>query len=134
MKKKLLLFICIFLGIFSVKATVKNNYANSINNANKYITSFSDYKLYIDQNETLPYIYNITGFSKNNQFKKSGFISKYELELSIYNNETYLFTGSKYWTNTEVSNNVHIVNVRNNNITDLASKIELEEMKPAHYL
>lgn len=134
MKKKLLLFICIFLGIFSVKATVKNNYANSINNANKYITSFSDYKLYIDQNETLPYIYNITGFSKNNQFKKSGFISKYELELSIYNNETYLFTGSKYWTNTEVSNNVHIVNVRNNNITDLASKIELEEMKPAQYI
>ncbi|UKI57971.1 MAG: hypothetical protein L6V81_00385 [Clostridium sp.] len=44
------------------------------------------------------------------------------------------FSGSKYWTNTEVSNNVHVVNVRNNNVTDLTSKRELEEMKPVQYI
>ena len=31
-------------------------------------------------------------YRANSQFKKAGFISKYELELSMYNDETYLFT------------------------------------------
>ena len=72
MKKIVTIIICMFLSIVSVNAIVRNNYATSVNKTKSYITKFKDYKIFIDQEETLPYIYNKKGLSKSDTFKKSG--------------------------------------------------------------
>lgn len=135
MKKIVTIIICMFLSIVSVNAIVRNNYATSVNKTNSYITKFKDYKIFIDQEETLPYIYNKKGLSKSDTFKKSGFISVYELMATLdKNNRTYLFNGSKYWTNTEENDKIHIINVRTDNVSELVSKLNEQEMKPTQYI
>lgn len=118
MYKIFIIIIMSFMFIFSVKGAVFSNYDNAVSNTNSYITKFNNYKLYID--DTNKYLYNGTLGSKSG-FVNGGFINTYEFSRTFKNNDSYLITGSRYFTMTDNGNNVDIVDLRS-----IASKSKSE--------
>lgn len=102
-------FIMLFIFIFSVNGLVFSNYDNAVKNTNLYITKFNNYKLYID--DTNKYLYNGTLGSKSG-FVNGGFINTYEFNRTFKNNDSYLITGSRYFTMTDNNSNVDVVDLR----------------------
>lgn len=121
-KRKILLFSIIsFLIFFSVSASSYSDYDSAVKNTDTYITRFSRYKLFIDT--TNLYLYNGTLSSKSG-FNKGGFVNTYEFNSTLDGNESYLITGSKYFTMTENGSNVDSVYIRKISKVSKSSTIE----------
>ena len=112
--KNRLKIILLLLSFICVNVNASNsfdNYTNSINKANKYILNFNKYKLYIDSSNK--YLYDGNSLMSSSLFKNGGFINSYEFKTSMIKNDTYLSTGSRYFTMTENDNNVDVIDVKN---------------------
>lgn len=109
--KMFIIFITLFMFVFSVNALVFSNYDGAVKNTDTYITNYSRHKLYIDLTDK--YLYDESGLSNKNGFVNGGFISTYEFDRTFNNNDSYLITGAKYFTMTDNGNNVDVVNLRN---------------------
>lgn len=122
MRKKFLSFLILLAvpaGVLNA-VTSTSNYENSKKQTNSYITRFNMFSNYIDVGSDIPY-----EFDGNNNirsgFINGGLINKKEIELSTVKNDSYLFTGSSYFTMTESGNSVYNVKV---NSVDLVTKTE----------
>lgn len=127
MKKKILLIIILILPIF-INAKINNDYVTSSNYANKYISNYPDNKLYILRSESgleIPYKYENNILSSVSKFKNGGLLNLDEFRKSKdRNGNTYLYTGNNYWTMTENSSKVYIIDnssIDNELLTDKAS-------------
>lgn len=126
--KGTILLITLFVFDFTVNASAFSNYTDAVSNTNSYIARFNNYESYIDT--TNKYLYNGTLSSKTG-FINGGFINTYEFERTMINNDSYLITGSKYWTMTETGSNVYVVNT---NKLEAKSKTESYESRITEYV
>ncbi len=111
MLKKFGLLVILFTITISVSASSYSNYDKAVKNTDTFITKFDKYSLFIDT--TNKYLYDGTLSSKNG-FKNGGFINTYEFNLTTdKNNNTYLSTGSRYFTMTDYDDTVDIVDIIN---------------------
>lgn len=109
MLKKMGLLVILFTITFSVSASVYSNYDKAVKNTDTFITKFDKYKLYLET--TNMYLYN-GKLSAKAGFNNGGFISTYEFNTTISNKDSYLITGSRYFTMTDSSDMVDVVNLR----------------------
>ena len=104
--KVLLLIILIIVPIF-VKAIVNKSYNDSKSDVNTYINKYSDKNKYLIFN--MPYVYNGTSSTNNNDFYNGGLISKNEYDLSKGNTSSYLTIGREFWTLSSYGSNQYYV-------------------------
>ena len=109
MLKKMGLLVILFTIAFSVSASVYSNYDKAVKNTDTFITKFDKYKLYLETTDM--YLYN-GKLSAKAGFNNGGFISTYEFNTTINNKDSYLITGSRYFTMTDSSDMVDVVNLR----------------------
>ena len=112
LKKYLGLILIMLLSVINIKAaSVYANYSKAVKNTDTYITKFNRYKLFIDT--TNKYLYNGSTLEIKTGFNEGGFLNTYEFNASMDSNkDSYLITGSRYFTMTETGNNVDTVDVR----------------------
>ena len=115
MKKKVILLLMLFSIPFMMSASTRSNYENAKLNTNMYITKYTMYDKYVDIGSNIPYEFDNVNKVKTG-FINGGFINKREVELSMINNDSYLFTGSVYFSMTESGNNVYKVDVNKMNL------------------
>lgn len=108
------LSIILLMSIFMINVkgvSSFSNYNDAIKNTDDYIIKFTRYKLFIDSNNK--YLYDGVTLNKSSDFNNGGFINNYEFNTSFdKNNDSYLITGSKYWTMTKLNNSVYAVDIR----------------------
>ena len=112
LKKYLGLILIMLLSVINIKAaSVYANYSKAVKNTDTYITKFNRYKLFIDT--TNKYLYNGSTLEVKTGFNEGGFLNTYEFNASMdANKDSYLITGSRYFTMTETGNNVDTIDVR----------------------
>lgn len=111
MKKKLFM-ILVFMIMFSVHASIYNNYDDSVSYANRYIDLFKDNYKYIvksDNGFIVPFSYENGRLSVINEFKNGAFVNLEEYLDTFVNNESYLSYGEEYWTLTSSGNKKYYV-------------------------
>ena len=109
----ILLFIIPFINIESLSFDEAKEISNN------YINNNSKNEIYLIKEDRVPFIYNNKKISYDNSFITGGLINTYEVNSSIYNNETYLLTGLSYWT--IESNKVYEnkVDVKDNDVSNI---------------
>ncbi len=106
-----LILFMVFLMTNVNAASVYSTYDIAMKNTDTYITKFNKYNLFIDSNNK--YFYNGSALSKLTGFINGGFLNKYEFDTSLdSNNDSYLITGSRYWTMTGSNNLVYYLDIR----------------------
>ena len=132
MKKILLVFLLVF-SFTNVNASYNKNFTDATKNTDVYITKFSDYKLFID-NTTL-YQYDGNTLSSKPGFNKGGFVNRYEFLTSLgYTNDSYLYSGQKYFTMTESSGKVYEIKAGYEEDMHLVEKTDKSGSKIAEYI
>jgi uncharacterized protein YxeA len=107
--KKILTMILALMLVVTVKASILNDYGNSINVANNYIEKFNDYAEYIVSDDNIKFKYDGSTLSNNSSFTKGGFLNLSEFNISKIDGQTYLFNGQQYWTMTESGSNANAI-------------------------
>lgn len=127
--RKMIKYLSIILFMLLFMANVKgassfSNYDDAVKNTDDYITKFTRYKLFIDNNSK--YLYNGTTLSKSSEFINGGFINSFEFNTSLdSNSDSYLITGSRYWTMTKLNNSsVYEVDIRKLNTVSISDSFE----------
>ena len=137
MKKKMLLIIILILPIF-INAKINNDYVTSSNYANKYISIYPDNKLYILRSESgleIPYKYENNVLSSVSKFKNGGLLNLDEFRKSKdRNGNTYLYTGNNYWTMTENSSKVYVIDNSSTDNELLTDKASLSGTRVTEYI
>ena len=137
MKKKILLIIILILPIL-IDAKINNDYVTSSNYANKYISIYPDNKLYILRSESgleIPYKYENNVLSSVSKFKNGGLLNLDEFRKSKdRNGNTYLYTGNNYWTMTENSSKVYIIDNSSTDNELLTDKASLSGTRVTEYV
>ena len=137
MKKKILLIVILILPIF-IDAKINNDYVTSSNYANKYISIYPDNKLYILRSESgleIPYKYENNVLSSVSKFKNGGLLNLDEFRKSKdRNGNTYLYTGNNYWTMTENSSKVYIIDNSSTDNELLTDKASLSGTRVTEYI
>ena len=113
--------ILVFMIMFSVHASIYNNYNDSVSYANRYIDLFKDnYKYIVKSNNgfIIPFSYENGRLSVMNEFKNGAFVSLEEYLDTFVNNESYLSYGEEYWTLTSSGNKKYSVTYKNYDIRD----------------
>ena len=103
MRKSIKVVMLLLLFVPFVTKAKTYDYENSANKANNYIFNFKDYREYIIQ-ENMPYDYSESKNRNSLKFKKGGFLSRDEFEITNVYNTSYLATGIEYWTLSQHSN------------------------------
>ena len=87
----------------TAKSKILIDYNTGSIHTDKYISQFKDYDLYIVRDNS-KYFYDGTVLTTGIGFTNGGFLNLYEFNASKdKSNDTYLFTGSKYWTMTNAT-------------------------------
>lgn len=137
MKKKLLFLSVLLLLPMLVNATISNSYDKSKEYSNVYINGFKNNEKYIlktTSSFSVPFIYNDKVFSVNNNYKNGGLLNRFEFLVSkSKDNDTYLFTGNKYWTLTEDGTKVYMIDNNSDNIS-LQDKTSLSGTRIVEYI
>lgn len=137
MKKKILLIIILILPVF-INAKINNDYTTSSNYANKYIGTYPDNKLYILRSESgleIPYKYENNVLSSVSQFKNGGLLNLDEFRNSKdRNGNTYLYTGNNYWTMTESSSKIYMIDNSSTDNELLTDKASLSGTRVTEYI
>lgn len=133
MKKlwKLLILIILFFP-FAIFASVKVNYSDAMYGANNYITSFKNYKWYIDFKHNGKYLYSGYTFNTLDGFNTGGLINRSEYNISIHNDKTYLKTARAYWTLTASDSNFYSID--NGTFSVLNRYIGSSGVRPTEYV
>ena len=97
----MLLHILIF-----TKATT--TYEGGIPKANQYASKIEDYHDYL-VTDNMPYDFENGNVLNTLRFKKGGFLSREEFEITNVYGSSYLATGLEYWTLTQHSNGENYV-------------------------
>lgn len=100
MKKILILVLCFIPVFIDAKTYILED---GIYRANNNIHNYADYNDYIVTDGNIKYNYD-NGVNKLHvNFKKGGFLSRYEYEITNVNYNSYLSSGLEYWTLTQHS-------------------------------
>ena len=139
MKKSLkIIFLLILFFPLYVPASMSNTYSSSVDYANGYISKHPDYNLYIVGKKSgfdIPFKYSGGILSVDSIFNNGGFLNLYEFNISKDNiGDTYLYDGLSYWTMTESSNNIYIINSSNENKYSLKDKTESDRNRITEYI
>lgn len=114
MKKMINTFIMIIGLMICVNVCAKTNYSDTPSFTNNYIKKFNNYQRYI-VTEPVNYGFKNGNITSNGKFKTGGLLNVEEFNLSFRNGSSYLFNGLEYFTMTEESGNVVIVDPKNYN-------------------
>lgn len=103
---KVLLFLTLlYIPIFTKALTT---YEGGIPKANQYASKFKNYHDYL-VTSNMPYDFADGEIINSLRFKKGGFLSKDEFEITNVHGSSYLATGLEYWTLSQHSNNQNYV-------------------------
>lgn len=108
MKKyiKILLFLMLLHILIFTKATT--TYEGGIPKVNQYASKIKDYHDYL-VTDNMPYDFENGNVLNTLRFKKGGFLSREEFEITNVYGSSYLATGLEYWTLTQHNNEENYV-------------------------
>lgn len=137
MKKIIIIILSILIIPNITYATINNNYDVAKGYAGVYKNSLKNFDNYILKNESdfeIPFVYNNENLSVNKDYINAGLLNRYEFLITRIDGQSYLQTGSNYFTMTESGSKVYMINNKSEDNTKLVEKTENSALRVTEFL